>query len=760
MAAVAAGVFALVVLPAVLFGPVVRWVAGRKAAQRGLDVSIRSVGLSGLGVSLRDARFVSREPGVVQGVVSYARVPLFGDELEVHGGFIALRGSVDEVRRALGSPAGNTGKASAGGGGRRIFADGLAVAWNRSAAGDSAPQRFWGLKLDGRGGDDVLEVDLVELGARGVRLEARGVSCRVSRGEARQLRELGVRQAFVRVEVDRLRSEAPAAAAKSSPPTRAPSHVEPSSFRTSLLGLARDAAKWLPEAPLTLGEVSASVSYHGEQLGFGPSRVDVSSDAKTLAVTWRPSRAAQAGATSLSLRLEVPRHPDGPDPRLEVEGGPVSLGTLGIRDGDFGLSAVRDATLEAHLLLSLAPRSIRFSGSGRLANLSIHRPALSPEELRGIRLGFSGRGELATDGSALALDDGEVTFGDVKLTGNLRFANDVQGMRLAAKGAVPLASCSAMLSSLPEGLVRALGGLKLDGVFSLGFELVYDTADVEAMRVGLDVKNECRVTYAPAELNPQRFRSPWVREVKGADGSMVPIETGPGTDSWVSYENISRNMEIAVQVCEDGGFHRHRGFDFRAMEKAIKDNVRAGRFLRGASTISMQLAKNLYLGKEKTLSRKIEEAVLTILLEQELSKQQILELYLNVIEFGPGIYGIEPASRHYFNQPASELNLSQALYLASILPDPTRPHFASDGSLTPSWAAYIQRLIHIAHKVKLISEEERDRALEERIAFRSPATESGATPSGGLVVPESNDPAGGAPTEAFGGPNSDVAPAP
>ena len=528
-----------------------------------------------------------------------------------------------------------------------------------------------------------------------------------------------------------------------------------SSLRASLLELSREAATWLPETPLTVGEVSASVSYQGEQLGFGPSRVDIASDPKTLFVTWRPSRAAQAGATPLSLRLQVPRAVDGPDPQLEVEGGPVSLGTLGVRDGDFGLFAVRDATLEAHLLLSLGARSVRFSGSGRLSNLSIHRPALSPEQLRGIRLGLSGRGELATDGSAIALDDAEVTFGDVKLTGNLRFANDLQGMRVSAKGAVPLASCGVMLASIPEGLVRSLGGLKLDGVFSLGFELAYDSTNVEAMRVGLDVKNECRVTYAPAELNPERFRTPWVRDVKGADGSMMPIETGPGTDTWVSYENISRNMEIAVQVCEDGGFHRHRGFDFRAMEKAIKDNVRAGRFLRGASTISMQLAKNLYLGKEKTLSRKIEEAVLTMLLEQELSKQQILELYLNVIEFGPGIYGIEPASRHYFNQPASELTLSQALYLASILPDPTRPHFAPDGSLSPSWASYIERLIHIAHKVKLITEEERDRALEERVAFRTPANEGALVPAGEAPPPDAGDHGGGAAIDAFGGPNGE-----
>ena len=131
-------------------------------------------------------------------------------------------------------------------------------------------------------------------------------------------------------------------------------------------------------------------------------------------------------------------------------------------------------------------------------------------------------------------------------------------------------------------------------------------------------------------------------------------------------------MEIAVLVCEDGGFYRHRGFDFRAIEKAIEGRHPSGRFVRGASTISMQLAKNLYLGREKTLSRKIQEALLVLVLEQELSKKELMELYLNIVELGPGIYGVGPAADHYFNVPAKDLTLGQALYLASILPDPTQ----------------------------------------------------------------------------------------
>jgi membrane peptidoglycan carboxypeptidase len=173
-------------------------------------------------------------------------------------------------------------------------------------------------------------------------------------------------------------------------------------------------------------------------------------------------------------------------------------------------------------------------------------------------------------------------------------------------------------------------------------------------------------------------------------------------------------------ICEDGAFFRHKGFDREAIRNSIRENVKAGRFLRGASTISMQTAKNLYLSREKTLARKLEEAVLTMLLEQELSKDQIMELYLNVIEFGPGVYGVGPAARHYFNASAAQLSLGQALYLASLLPSPTRSYFGGDGQVTPGWMSYLRKLMRIALKIHRIDEAELEDALREQVTFQVP----------------------------------------
>jgi membrane peptidoglycan carboxypeptidase len=175
-----------------------------------------------------------------------------------------------------------------------------------------------------------------------------------------------------------------------------------------------------------------------------------------------------------------------------------------------------------------------------------------------------------------------------------------------------------------------------------------------------------------------------------------------------------------LTVCEDAHFWEHRGFDARAIESSIRDNIKAGRFVRGASTISMQLAKNLYLGRQKTLSRKLQEAVLTVLIEQDLSKEEILELYLNIIEYGPGIFGIGAASEYYFRVPPDRLSLGQAFYLVSILPNPKQQHFEEGGILGESWAKHLRRLMQIAHDIHRITPDQLEEGLEEEVVFGVP----------------------------------------
>ena len=149
---------------------------------------------------------------------------------------------------------------------------------------------------------------------------------------------------------------------------------------------------------------------------------------------------------------------------------------------------------------------------------------------------------------------------------------------------------------------------------------------------------------------------------------------------WVSQAVIAPSLKRAVLVGEDINFFSHRGFDFGEIRLAVTKAVEDGAPLRGASTITQQLAKNLWLTPSRNPLRKIEEAILTWQLERTLPKRRILELYLNVVEFGPGVYGVEAASRRYFAKPASNLTEDEAAELAASLPSPTAWHPGSSRS--------------------------------------------------------------------------------
>jgi monofunctional biosynthetic peptidoglycan transglycosylase len=139
---------------------------------------------------------------------------------------------------------------------------------------------------------------------------------------------------------------------------------------------------------------------------------------------------------------------------------------------------------------------------------------------------------------------------------------------------------------------------------------------------------------------------------------------------WTPYERISHDLKRAVIAAEDAKFPEHEGFDFEAIQKAYQKNLQRGRVVAGGSTISQQLAKNLFLSGEKTPWRKLQEAVITFMLEKVMSKRRILEIYLNVIEWGNGVFGVEAATRYYYGISASALTAEQSARLAAMIPNP------------------------------------------------------------------------------------------
>jgi monofunctional glycosyltransferase len=141
---------------------------------------------------------------------------------------------------------------------------------------------------------------------------------------------------------------------------------------------------------------------------------------------------------------------------------------------------------------------------------------------------------------------------------------------------------------------------------------------------------------------------------------------------WVPYEKISINLKRAVVASEDDKFMEHNGFDWDGIEYALKKNQRKGKKVAGGSTITQQLAKNLFLSPSRSYFRKIEEAVITLMIESLWDKRRILEVYLNVVEWGSGVFGAEAGARRQFGQSAVSLNEYQAAHLAVMLPSPRR----------------------------------------------------------------------------------------
>ncbi|MEO8901753.1 MAG: biosynthetic peptidoglycan transglycosylase [Polyangiaceae bacterium] len=741
VAALAGAVGVLGVGAALGFGPVVRARVASAAARRGVDVQVGHVSLGVGAIWLADLDLKVRNMPGVSAHVDALRVGLGWHfnvaEVALHGAFVELKGEADELKMELEAYRGTQHQEpAAGGSGTRYLADGVEVLWR--VRREQPVLHLWGLSYQRDSGRELVALDLLRFADLGFEFQARHPQAALRRAAEVAPGERGPRRLLESLHADgvdvsvRMEPE-PKAAVPSLGHAERNRHFQPDSLRgaklrAALAELSGFAARALPEAAqLDLQGVGLRFQRGSDKLNFGPSTLRVERLGGQIDVALVPK--AEASGTPLELKLSLPVAAG--EVHAQLRGGPVSLHSLGVRERDFGLTNVQGATLQASADVTLAAdgSSLAFAGNGVVDHVSLSRAELSSTPLSRIHAGFRVRGSTSLDGANLTLDEGELSLGEVRVQGSGTLTRTEHTVQTHWSGGVPLASCQALLDATPHGLAPLIVGMRLSGTFAVKADLDFDSQHLAETRVHLDVANDCRIDQVPPELSPRRFESPWRREVKGADRLAMEIESGPGSPDWVPYDAISSFMPAAVQVCEDGHFERHHGFDFEAVENSIRDNLNKGRFVRGGSTVTMQLAKNLYLGKETTLGRKLQEAALTVLLEQQLSKQELMELYLNVVEFGPGIYGIGPAAHYYFAKRASDLSLGQALYIASILPNPEHQHFDTDGKVNEAWMHYLQRLMRITKKIGKATEEQLQAGLSERVAFHVADSGSGAPPA-------------------------------
>ena len=406
-----------------------------------------------------------------------------------------------------------------------------------------------------------------------------------------------------------------------------------------------------------------------------------------------------------------------------------------------------DTRVDAAFDVSWAEGAVRFGGDMRVAGLNFEHRGLASEPLRGIDMGLVLRGTAFPALKRVAIDRLEGRLGDLvgKVTGFVELAPGTFTLgdgtklgflpRLELTLEVPKVPCAKALGSLPAAMVPRLQGFSMQGFFGAEITTRIDYANLEALelkgKVGID---GCRVTKAPPDVKAlvtgesivQSVEVPRAPNARGgpsggagaADTETMEFVLGPENPDFVPYEQISPNLIASIMTTEDNGFFKHRGWVTSEFKTALRRNLQRGGFRGGASSITMQMVKNVLLSQEKTLSRKLQELFLVWYLEQEVPKERILELYFNAIEFGPRIYGIGPAARHYFGKSAADLTPLEGAFFSSILPSPKRRYIQyCHGAPLPPWDRYIRRILAKVHERGRIDDEAYAEAANQKLVF-------------------------------------------
>ena len=441
-----------------------------------------------------------------------------------------------------------------------------------------------------------------------------------------------------------------------------------------------------------LGTLSAELP-QGVSLRVAPSGWDVSASTDRIELTSRggPGRVGleRLGAGSLRVRLD----------RLDLKR-LVSLRRDGAWVGDLGVvsgvgvlapAPAGGLTLEANL----------FSRNARLA-------APSEDDVPGA----SSLGEpFDAEGSVTATLFRDARFVDVACV-----SGKAAGLRARAQGVAAFAPRDAWFDvevSVPRlelAPLLAASGLDLRaGGQDLG------SAELEARVSGrmLDPKSfvvEQRLDFQPpARPLPEleKLRDPFNRVLTGRDGRETVVEVDPANPDFVPLDDVLPLFVRGLLTSEDANFWGHPGLDLAEVPIAMSMNWVRGERSRGASTITQQLAKNLFLTRERSYRRKLQEAALALLLEPALGKRRILEIYLNVIEWGPGIHGIGPASRHYFGKNPSELTPRECAFLVALIPGPIKYQTSfANGVLSRGFSRLVNGVLSRLRSVDVLTDEE------------------------------------------------------
>ena len=386
--------------------------------------------------------------------------------------------------------------------------------------------------------------------------------------------------------------------------------------------------------------------------------------------------------------------------------------------------------IDAEMDIDLTEGRIAFIGTFELTNFNVSHLLLAAEPIVDIDVAGSVSGDIDLASRTLTIDEADLrSHGvDYRLDGFVRMPGGVDSesgerrshTHLAAHVVIPPLACQKMLEGIPTPLMPYLRDYKLEGEFSTDVELEIDFADLESARLdGAVAIFECEVVEEPDNNSGiQRLVESFNHYVEVEREQWIEFWIGPENPDFVPIWDVSEHLLNSFMTTEDSRFYEHQGFITREFRTALIKNLQAGYFRYGASSITMQTVKNVLLHREKTLARKLQELFLTWHLETLLDKQRIFEIYVNAIEYGPWLYGIGSAARHYFGKHPRDLNPVEAAFLSSILPAPKRRYKQYCDDRVSRWTEKkIARILKLMHERERLSDEEYELARLTPLVF-------------------------------------------
>ena len=380
---------------------------------------------------------------------------------------------------------------------------------------------------------------------------------------------------------------------------------------------------------------------------------------------------------------------------------------------DMALKPVSDAlegsvTGRATLEVDLDARTIRLDGDVRWVDLVVDHRAIADDRVGPYALSARGRATLGwsvpTPAApsrvyALTLEDVVLGLGQTEVLMKASVEAAPQLRKVSAEVATGRVTAEQLVSAFPPGLLPHLQPLRAIGTASLSARIALDVERPDDTVFDVSARlDDLKVTRMNSAIDFDRLRDRFVTRFEMPNGEVIRRETGPNSERWTPLDQIVPLLPVAVVTQEDGGFWNHKGVSLLHLRGSLATNLERGRFARGGSTLTMQLARNVFLNRHKTLSRKLEEVIVAWLMEQTFSKDELITLYLNVVEFGPHLFGIGDAARHYFDKRPAELTPVEVAWLVRLLPGPRR-HYAQfeAGETKEYYRTWMQRLLDLLH---------------------------------------------------------------